>query len=167
MFFLYVCWTKCLNQRDRYYKTKQREKKTFGFSSIVWYCAQFTRFSAILSNWGQLLKLSLHRNGNFFFVEWLRRASIFILYDDMFHLFGQDSRRARWRRARWDTGTWSTSRPTTRNNKLLTKHGQTVHRLLSKKERARQISRQRDKKYKNLTSNNSNRTKVIKTTTIL
>mgnify|MGYP007025542331 CR=1 FL=1 len=31
-----------------------------GFSLFVWYCVQFTRFYAILPNWGEQLKLSLH-----------------------------------------------------------------------------------------------------------
>ena len=36
-------------------------KIIYGVSSFVWYCVQFTRFSAILPNWGEQLKLSLHR----------------------------------------------------------------------------------------------------------
>ena len=37
----------------------------FGFNLFVWYCVQYTRYIAILPNWGEQLKLSLHRNGFF------------------------------------------------------------------------------------------------------
>ena len=46
----------------------------YWFSLFVWYCVQFTRFYAILPNWGEQLKLSLHHwvlSANRGFGQWI------------------------------------------------------------------------------------------------